>query len=107
MLISYAEANLYPIACPLMRLTSGSSWQSAIDLSFYFALFESSKAWSTFPLYYIFVTLLWAIQTISMYMEPPAEEITLDEFELMSLDRLQVLRKIEDLKVRAMKHFVG
>lgn len=35
-----------------------------------------------------------------MYTEAPFEEITLDEFELMALDRLQVLRKIEDLKVR-------
>ncbi|CAM9633205.1 unnamed protein product [Choristocarpus tenellus] len=37
---------------------------------------------------------------ISMYTEPPFEEITLDEFELVALDRLQVLRKIEDLKAR-------
>lgn len=35
-----------------------------------------------------------------MYNEAPFEEITLDEFELVALDRLQVLRKIEDLKVR-------
>lgn len=35
-----------------------------------------------------------------MYTEAPFEEITLDEFELVALDRLQVLRKIEDLKVR-------
>lgn len=34
-----------------------------------------------------------------MYTEAPLVEITLDEFELMALDRLQVLRKIEDLKV--------
>lgn len=34
-----------------------------------------------------------------MYTEAPFEEITLDEFELVALDRLQVLRKIEDLKV--------
>lgn len=39
-------------------------------------------------------------QAISMYNEAPFEEITLDEFELMALDRLQVLRKIEDLKVQ-------
>lgn len=38
------------------------------------------------------------MQVISMYTEAPFEEITLDEFELMALDRLQVLRKIEDLK---------
>ena len=37
---------------------------------------------------------------ISMYTEPPSEEITLDEFELFALDRLMVLRKIEDLKAR-------
>lgn len=36
-----------------------------------------------------------------MYNEAPFEEITLDEFELVALDRLQVLRKIEDLKVQA------
>ena len=36
-----------------------------------------------------------------MYEEAPFEEITLDEFELMALDRLQVLRKIEDLKASA------
>lgn len=36
-----------------------------------------------------------------MYTEAPFEEITLDEFELVALDRLQVLRKIEDLKVGA------
>ncbi|CAN0488424.1 unnamed protein product, partial [Ectocarpus sp. 8 AP-2014] len=35
-----------------------------------------------------------------MYNEAPFEEITLDEFELVALDRLQVLRKIEDLKAR-------
>lgn len=34
-----------------------------------------------------------------MYTDAPFEEITLDEFELVALDRLQVLRKIEDLKV--------
>lgn len=39
------------------------------------------------------------VQVISMYTEAPFEEITLDEFELVALDRLQVLRKIEDLKV--------
>lgn len=38
-------------------------------------------------------------KAISMYNEAPFEEITLDEFELVALDRLQVLRKIEDLKV--------
>ncbi|CAM9128454.1 unnamed protein product [Ectocarpus sp. 12 AP-2014] len=39
-------------------------------------------------------------KAISMYNEAPFEEITLDEFELVALDRLQVLRKIEDLKAR-------
>eukprot|EP00752_Nemacystus_decipiens_P014280 g12700.t1 len=39
-------------------------------------------------------------KSISMYNEAPFEEITLDEFELVALDRLQVLRKIEDLKAR-------
>lgn len=52
--------------------------------------------------------ILWpafhsAMQVISMYAEAPFEEITLDEFELMALDRLQVLRKIEDLRVSSQK----
>ena len=38
-----------------------------------------------------------------MYTEAPTEEITLDEFELFALDRLMVLRKIEDLKARYSK----
>jgi DNA primase large subunit len=36
----------------------------------------------------------------SFYIEPPQEELTLDEFELLSLDRLQLLRSIEVLKTR-------
>jgi DNA primase large subunit len=41
-------------------------------------------------------------EIISMYTEPPTDETTLDEFELFALDRLMVLRKIEDLKARNM-----
>eukprot|EP01035_Chromulina_nebulosa_P022258 gene22258-28829_t len=37
---------------------------------------------------------------LSLYNEPPTEEISLDEFELYSLDRLQLLRSIEILKTR-------
>ena len=37
---------------------------------------------------------------ISLYENPPTEELTLDEFELFSLDRLQLLRGIENLKTR-------
>ncbi len=32
---------------------------------------------------------------LSMYFDPPTEELTMDEFELISLDRLQLLRTIE------------
>ena len=31
---------------------------------------------------------------------PPNEELTLEEFELYALDRLQLLRSIENLKTR-------
>ncbi len=37
---------------------------------------------------------------LSLYLEAPAEELTIDEFELLSLDRLQLLRSIEQLKLR-------
>jgi DNA primase large subunit len=37
---------------------------------------------------------------LSMYRVPPQEELTLDEFELLSLDRLQLLRSIETLRTR-------
>lgn len=36
----------------------------------------------------------------SLYIEPPALEISLDDFEILSLDRLQMLRSIEMLKAR-------
>lgn len=36
----------------------------------------------------------------TLYMDPPTEELTLDQFELLSLDRLQLLRQIELLKAR-------
>lgn len=37
---------------------------------------------------------------ISLYDTPPSEEMTLDEFESFALDRLQLLRCIENLKIR-------
>lgn len=37
---------------------------------------------------------------LSLYHEPPQQELTLDEFEMLSLDRLQLLRSIEVLKTR-------
>jgi DNA primase large subunit len=37
-------------------------------------------------------------RTLSLYNEAPTEEITLDEFELFALDRLQLLRSIESLR---------
>jgi hypothetical protein len=37
---------------------------------------------------------------VTLYTDPPSEEITLDEFELYALDRLQLLRGIETLKTR-------
>lgn len=38
--------------------------------------------------------------SLSMYSAPPTEELTIDEFEVMSLDRLQLLRGLELLKTR-------
>ena len=38
---------------------------------------------------------------LSLYIEAPQEEISLDEFELFALDRLSLLRSIETLKARA------
>lgn len=38
--------------------------------------------------------------SLSMYSAPPSEELTIDEFEVMSLDRLQLLRGLELLKTR-------
>lgn len=37
---------------------------------------------------------------LSLYYEPPQMELTLDEFEMLSLDRLQLLRGIEVLKAK-------
>ena len=37
---------------------------------------------------------------LSLYDEPPQEELTLDEFEMFSLDRLQLLRSIDVLKAK-------
>ena len=39
-------------------------------------------------------------QLLSLYNESPQEELTLDDFELFALDRLQLLRGIEKLKIR-------
>eukprot|EP01041_Mallomonas_annulata_P009355 gene9355-19407_t len=41
-----------------------------------------------------------ATRPVSLYKLPPEEELTLDEFELTALDRLQFLRGIETLKTR-------
>ena len=40
---------------------------------------------------------------LSLYNQPPNAEITLEDFELYALDRLQVLRNIESLRLRGMK----
>jgi hypothetical protein len=41
-----------------------------------------------------------AVQLLSLYNEPPQEELSLDEFELFALDRLQLLRGIENIQTR-------
>lgn len=38
--------------------------------------------------------------SLSLYAEPPAEEITVDEFEIFALDRLQLLRNMEQARMR-------
>jgi DNA primase large subunit len=38
--------------------------------------------------------------SLSMYTNPPSEEVTIDDFELFALDRLQLLRGLELLKTR-------
>ena len=38
--------------------------------------------------------------SLSMYTSPPADELTIDDFELFALDRLQLLRGLELLKTR-------
>ena len=35
-------------------------------------------------------------QLLSLYNEPPQEELTLDEFERVALDRLQLRRSLEE-----------
>lgn len=56
----------------------------------------------SFSLLLLIILFIFVLnKVISMYTEAPFEEITLDEFELVALDRLQVLRKIEDLRVRS------
>ncbi len=42
-------------------------------------------------------------EVINFYQTPPSAELTLDEFELFALDRLMVLRKIEDARARGFK----
>lgn len=37
-------------------------------------------------------------KSLSLYNEPPTTELTLDEFELFALDRLQLLREVEKCK---------
>jgi hypothetical protein len=39
---------------------------------------------------------------LSLYIDPPQQELTLDEFEVISLDRLQLLRAIEVLKTKGL-----
>lgn len=41
-----------------------------------------------------------ANQLVSLYTDAPQEELTLDEFELSALDRLQLLRGIEIIQAR-------
>jgi hypothetical protein len=41
-----------------------------------------------------------AVRLLSFYNEAPQDELTLDEFELFSLDRLQLLRGIETLRTK-------
>lgn len=45
-------------------------------------------------------SLISQAQLISLYLNAPQEEISLDEFELFALDRLSLLRSIEALKAR-------
>ncbi len=42
-------------------------------------------------------------EVINFYQTPPSAELTLDEFEMFALDRLMVLRKIEDARARGFK----
>ena len=39
-------------------------------------------------------------ETLSYYTQPPNEEISLDEFELFALNRLQLLRGFESIKAK-------
>lgn len=39
-------------------------------------------------------------RSLSLYNEVPEEELTLDEFELFALDRLALLRGMENLRTR-------
>jgi hypothetical protein len=39
-------------------------------------------------------------EALSFYEVPPTEELTLDEFEMLSLERLQLLRAVEQLKAK-------
>lgn len=39
-------------------------------------------------------------RSISLYLDPPQTELSLDEFEMLSLDRLQLLRAMEMLQAK-------
>lgn len=41
---------------------------------------------------------------LTMYKNPPAEEITLEEFERFAVDRLKLLREIENINIRFKKN---
>lgn len=44
--------------------------------------------------------LVERLRLLSLYLDPPQYELTLDEFEVISLARLQLLRAIEALKTK-------
>jgi len=48
----------------------------------------------------VFANKTDAVKSLSFYNEAPQDELTLDEFELFSLDRLQLLRGIETLRTK-------
>ena len=41
-----------------------------------------------------------ATRLLPLSNEAPQEELTLDEFEMFALDRLNLMRRIEDFKIR-------
>ncbi|KAK9838163.1 hypothetical protein WJX81_005591 [Elliptochloris bilobata] len=42
-------------------------------------------------------------QRISMYLEPPPGEVTIEDFERVAIDRLRVLKGLEEARARGMK----